>query len=272
MEDRKEVIKCFEERLRYLPDGQKIKLSNEEILKYFFVENKNRNYYTPMYSQCVAEKFLQKIYLNEFFDEYSDSISMLLGADLAGTKFKYKDIGFIELKNLFLNPHKYTGRYLGEIDAINRLQTLPMTNLSDIDLSGSEWNLELFLGDLIDNLATYVKEKYKEELHQENKIWKQIEETPYILQFLDFDPNETSEKVTDDVIKLAKKLIPNLKNTKLKIMYRGSRMSSIDYDIINYALENGYFDGCNLQIHSDTISTSYSDELYYHDKTKSKKR
>ena len=45
MEDRNEIIKCFEERLKDLPDGKKIKLSNEEILKYFFVYNKKWNYY-----------------------------------------------------------------------------------------------------------------------------------------------------------------------------------------------------------------------------------
>ena len=273
MEDRNEIIKCFEERLKDLPDGKKIKLSNEEILKYFFVYNKKWNYYTKPYSQCVSEKFFSKIDFTKFVYEYYDRISMLIGADLSGSDFG--SYSFLRINRLFLSPHKYEERYLRRIDAINRLDSLPTTNLSNINLSGEEWDLEKFLYHLIKNLTPYVREKYQKEINEENKVWEQIEETPHVLDFLlDYDLYKASKKVTNDVIKLAQKLIPNLQNTNLKIKFSKSWMTSIEYEIINYALQSGYFDGCNVQIHTNKIyiSPSYKEELYYSEKVKSKKR
>ena len=272
MEDRKEIIKYFEERLKDLPDGQKIKLSNEEILKYFFVFNKNWNYYNAPYYQCVAEDFLQKIDLTNFVKEYSTRINMLVGANLAGAKFEDRGLHPTDIKFVFLNPNHYKMSYLREIDAINRLHTLPTTNLSNMDLSREEWDLAIFLDIFIDHLKTYVKEKYKKELYEEEKIWRQIDATPHILSFLDKkDLYAASDKVIDAVAILAKKLIPNLQNTKLRIKFLGC-MSSLERHIINFALESGYFDGCYVRIDTDgQYNTINNDELYYYDKIKSKK-
>lgn len=240
METKKETIKYIKEQLKKVPEGQKVKLSNESILKLFFEKEKTGDK-TYKFIQSEVDSILDKIDMSDFISEYSHEINMLIGANCESSNLKYKDAYYT-----FLMPGFFTATNLGNIKALDKLKTIPETNLSNNDFSycGEGWDLAKFLYVVRENVESYVSSKYSDEYRGICRV----EELDFPETYVDNSYLENLQKQKISELKsLIKKLIPNLQNTGLKINFHPTskqHLDRIDYEIISETLESKKFDGC----------------------------
>lgn len=267
MQTKKEIINYIKEQLKNVPEGQKIKMSNESILKAFFQKEEYRGG-THKYIQTEADPILERIDMSDFISEYSHDINMLIGANCENGNLEFKDVYYA-----FLMPEFFTATNLQNINATKNLEELPDTNLSNNDFSycGEGWDLAKFIYIVRKNIESYIYSKYSDDYRDICKV----EDLDFVETYVDDSYVENLQnQETHDIKLLIQKLIPNLQNTGLKIKFHPTSkqlLEWIDYEIIYEALENKKFDGCyisaELQNENGFLEDIISDEnKFYYDK------
>jgi len=268
METKKEIIDHIDKHLKNVPDGQIIKLPNEHILKVFFEKVKLRNG-TYKYIQREIELFFENIDMSDFIKDYSHHINMLVGANCESGNLKFNDAYYV-----FLNPQAFTAVSLNNINAIEKLEIIPDTNLANNDFRycGDGWDLADFLYVVRKNIEPYIYSKYSSEYR---KIYE-VEDLDFTQTYVDDSYVENLQnRYLQDLKKLIKKLIPNLQNTGIRISFHPSfstPIDDIDYEIICEVLESRKFDGCyvsaEIRDKNGQIEHVFSDKkLFYFDDT-----
>jgi len=244
-EDKYIIIKHIKDKVSTLQTGEKIKLPNAILLELFF-EKKVFVY------QKRVETFFDRIDMTDFIKEYRKKIQILLGANCEAS-----NIEFEIAKKVFLTASFYSTSNLKEInigDYIN-INNIPNINLSNNNFNGYEWQLDDFLIEIRKYVENYILDKYRDEIDElkddMEDAFNQYGSTTSV------DDSSLEKRMKRDIKILIQKIIPNLKNTKLRIKFDFSKLCCDDRKILEEILISDRFDGCYI---------NSNDELYEHQK------
>ena len=215
-----------------------VKLTDEQLLNFFFTQHiiKNDIYYI----QTKVRTYMNEIDASHLIKNKGHKLDMFLGANCQGS-----NISFDYIYPFFLVAEKYTNNRELWPNRIYSFLNVPDINLSNNDFSGNEWDFATFLYKITNFVEEYFFQQYQIE---NNSIYHQKDIT--IVE------NEINQKVAV----ITKRLIPNLKNTGLKIIFQpGTRMkfSKVAYEIFEETLLSGKFDGCYVDAYVDGSRYKY---------------
>lgn len=183
------------------------------------------------------------------------------GYYLLGVNLKKSNIEYFKIENIFFNAKSYKKEKLLQTKLYDEIDSIDDIDLSDNDFSNSTWCFDEFLYEVLAAVKDYVDQFYYSEF-LEIKDAEDLENTSTYVD--ESYIQDLYNRINKDIAKIINKLIPNLKNTKLKIRFKPERvlsdMSFVD-KIITDILNSGKFDGCYLDFY-------YSYNLNFLDKKK----
>lgn len=242
--DKEKQITTLREGLSTLLEGTILDMNSFRILELFFEQGNDK------YIQTFVDDFFINIDMSNFVKEYHNKINILLGANLSKGNISFKDV-----KELFFESKVYTIDNLNKVGFFNKINKIPSINLTNNNFKGDDWDFTKFLEQIYLILVKYIEDKYDSNVN---------------LNPLDDEYNINLEKcITIDLANILDKLIPDLKNTGLKISYKPKfGDSKFKFNLFQFILQSGKFDGCYLDVNVTSYNQSIvitSEEPFYYD-------
>lgn len=249
--------------------GEKIKVPNDLLLKEFFALRSADDEF--LYLQTSVESFFADIDMSDLVKNNVKFTPLCLGDDsrdyklnmALGANCEKGDVDYHSASRLFMRANVYTAENLRRVGALDKLDGIPDINLAGNDFSGEVWDFRKFLVTVLKNIEGYVQGKYNHRFAEINDV----EDLDFPETYVDESSvNAIWKAIEDDTISLVSKLIPNLRETGLKIQFVPDCKDFVPvvaYPIIDEALASGKFDGCYLDFSFKLTCESNVDPLHY---------
>jgi len=244
--------------------NKRVQIGVDEILKHYFCVYWPHQYaQTTKFRQICADKSLNEIDVTKVVNQFYLSIDTFLGANCSSCA----DLNFNAVVSLFLDSKRYTKQSLS---GLYNLENIEETDLSDNNFEDYDyvWDLGSFLYYVCNSVAEliepYYDSRFKEAIEWDEYEFKNTGICGGICDRVEKDMNKRIKEIV-------KKLVPNLKNTKLKIridkkgFYRG-----LAYELIEEILQSHKFDGCYIYAPNfspsvlESLGITNKEELYYY--------
>lgn len=237
--------------------NSKLRLPSKEILSRFFVAY-NPIWYviSTQYDQISVDKSITEIDATEVVNYYSTHINMFLGANCSNSN----NLNFNAVKWLFLSGKQYKKENLKKLNIGFDFDNVPEINLSNNDFGQYNfvWNFGEFLFEIYRNVYSYVYPLFAHEL--KDALTEDEDEFDIYGVYSGATSEYVIKKMEEIMKPIMVKLIPNLKNTNLKILINLRNMgSNCLYEIIEDILKKGNFTGCYIK--AENCNPEYIEKL-----------
>lgn len=222
----------------------KVQLPSKEILNRYFMGYRPRwDVIYTMYDQTSVDNSITEVDPTEVINNYSHDINMFLGANCS----ECDKLDFEAVKRLFLSGRYYTKENLKKLNIGFDFSDVPNIDLSNNDFEKNDfvWDFNDFLVKIYQDVYSYVYPAFVYDI--EKAIEEDETEFDTYGTFHGYASEYITKKMQEIINPIMKKLIPNLKNTNIKILINFSNIGHL-YELIEEILKSGFFDGCYIKV------------------------
>lgn len=234
---------------RFIEKGDnisKVELPSKEVLSHYFMEYRPQwDVILTKYDQIKVDRSIAEVDPTEIVNRYTHYINMFLGANCSNSNI----LDFDAVKWLFLSGRQYSKDNLKKLNIGFDFADVPNIDLSNNDFGKYNfvWDFGEFLNQIYHNVYSYVYPSFSHDFTE--AITEDEEEFDTYGVFHGYSSAYVTRKMEEIIKPIMTKLIPNVKNTNIKILInlRNIGLNCL-YELIEDILKNGFFDGCYIKV------------------------